>query len=64
MNELWQMGEPPSTLTLSTTWAMRVCQGQGELGETGLYIYDHLGNNAMASLMARMEYMAVSLVWM
>ena len=26
-----------------------------------MYIYDHLGNNAMASLMARMEYMAVSL---
>ncbi len=32
-----------------------------DLGQTGLYIYDHLGNNAMASLMARMEYMAVSL---
>jgi twinkle protein len=32
-----------------------------DLGQTGLYIYDHLGNNAMQNLMARMEYMAVSL---
>ena len=31
------------------------------LSQTSLYIYDHLGNNAMANLLARMEYMAVSL---
>lgn len=32
-----------------------------KLCETSLYIYDHLGNNAMQNLLARMEYMAVSL---
>ncbi len=31
------------------------------LGNTGLYIYDHLGNSALTNLLARMEFMAVSL---
>ena len=31
------------------------------LEATNLYIYDHLGNSAMTNIMARMEYMAVSL---
>ncbi len=37
-----------------TTTKARLC-------ETNLYIYDHLGNNAMTNLLARMEYMATSL---
>jgi twinkle protein len=32
-----------------------------KLSETSFYIYDHLGNNAMQNLLARMEFMAVSL---
>lgn len=31
------------------------------LAKTGLYVYNHEGHNAMANLLARMEYMAVSL---
>jgi len=34
---------------------------KAELGEKGLYIYDHEGHNAMQNLMTRMEYMAISL---
>jgi len=34
---------------------------RSKLCESSLYIYDHLGNNAMKNLLARMEYMAVSL---
>ncbi len=36
-------------------------EARRKLGDTGIYIYDHLGNNAMKNLLARMEYMAVSL---
>jgi twinkle protein len=36
-------------------------EAKRKLCQTGLYIYDHLGNNAMSNLLARMEYMAVSL---
>ena len=32
-----------------------------KLCKTSFYVYDHLGNNAMQNLLARMEYMAVSL---
>jgi twinkle protein len=32
-----------------------------KLSGTNFFIYDHLGNNAMQNLLARMEYMAVSL---
>ena len=31
------------------------------LSDTSLYIYDHLGNSALTNLVARMEFMAVSL---
>jgi len=31
------------------------------LGQTSFYVYDHLGNNGLKNLCARMEYMAVSL---
>ena len=33
----------------------------GQLAATKLYIYDHLGQNAMANILARIEYMATAL---
>ena len=32
-----------------------------QLSETSFYIYDHLGNNGLKNLCARIEFMAVSL---
>ena len=32
-----------------------------ELANTSFYVYDHLGNNGMSNLLARMEFMAISL---
>lgn len=63
MNELLtQMGEKTIDMDIIDDLSdEEYAKAKKELGETGLYIYDHLGNNAMASLMARMEYMAVSL---
>ena len=63
MNELLdQMGEQKIDLDIIDDLSDdEYATAKRELGETGLYIYDHLGNNAMANLMARMEYMAVSL---
>ncbi len=63
MNELLEsMGEPKIDMdVIDDLTDEEYAKAKTELGETGLYIYDHLGNNAMANLMARMEYMAVSL---
>ncbi len=63
MNDLLQqMGEPTIDMDIIDDLSdEEYAKAKSELGETGLYIYDHLGNNAMANLMARMEYMAVSL---
>lgn len=63
MNELLdQMGEQKIDMDIIDDLSDdEYAKAKRELGETGLYIYDHLGNNAMANLMARMEYMAVSL---
>jgi twinkle protein len=36
-------------------------QAKKDLCDTNLYIYDHLGNSALTNLIARMEFMAVSL---
>ena len=36
-------------------------EAKKSLEDTNLYIYDHLGNSAMTNIIARMEYMAVSL---
>jgi twinkle protein len=36
-------------------------EARTRLCQTNLYIYDHLGNNAMTNLLARMEFMATSL---
>tara|TARA_R110000868_G_scaffold340706_1_gene601440 strand:- start:648 stop:2393 length:1746 start_codon:yes stop_codon:yes gene_type:complete len=63
MNELLtQMGERNIEIDIVDDLSDEdYAKAKAEISETGLYIYDHLGNNAMASLMARMEYMAVSL---
>ena len=63
MNELLtQMGEPTIEMDIIDDLSDEdYAKAKAELGQTGLYVYDHLGNNAMANLMARMEYMAVSL---
>ena len=63
MNELLvQMGESKIDMDIIDDLSdEEYAKARKELADTGLYIYDHLGNNAMASLMARMEYMAVSL---
>ena len=63
MNDLLtQMGEPTIEMDIIDDLSDEdYAKAKAELGQTGLYVYDHLGNNAMANLMARMEYMAVSL---
>ncbi len=63
MNELRKsMGKPPIENeivdTLTDDEYQKARQG---LITSGLYIYDHMGNNSMQNLMARMEYMAVAL---
>ena len=63
MNQLLEsMGEPTIEMdVIDDLTDEEYANARKELGDTSLYIYDHLGNNAMANLMARMEYMAVSL---
>ncbi len=63
MNDLLeQMGEDKIEMDIIDDLTdEEYAKAKEELGKTGLYIYDHLGNNAMSNLMARMEYMAVSL---
>ena len=63
MNQLLEtMGEPTIDMDIIDDLTdEEYAKAKTDLGQTGLYIYDHLGNNAMANLMARMEYMAVSL---
>ena len=63
MNQLLeQMGEPTIDMDIVDDLSdEEYAEARKSLAETGIYIYDHLGNNAMANLLARMEYMAVSL---
>ena len=63
MNELRaKMGKPPIHVDIIDDLTdEEYADAQRKLAATSLYIYDHLGNNAMACLLARMEYMAVSL---
>ena len=63
MNQLLEsMGEPTIEMdVIDDLTDEEYANARKELADTSLYIYDHLGNNAMANLMARMEYMAVSL---
>ena len=63
MNELRvRMGKHPINIELINEFSDdEYAAAKRKLAETNLYIYDHLGNNAMQNLLARMEYMAVSL---
>lgn len=63
MNQLLeQMGEPTIDMDIVDDLSdEEYADARKSLADTGIYIYDHLGNNAMANLLARMEYMAVSL---
>ena len=63
MNQLLeQMGEPTIDMDIVDDLSDdEYADARKSLAETGIYVYDHLGNKAMANLLARMEYMAVSL---
>lgn len=63
MNELRvRMGKHPIDIDIVNEFSdEEYANARRKLCTTNLYIYDHLGNNAMANLLARMEYMAVSL---
>ena len=63
MNELREkMGKPPIHMDVIDELSdEEYASARRRLSETSLYIYDHLGNNALKNLCARMEYMAVSL---
>ena len=63
MNKLRvKMGKEPVEIdTISDLCDEEYAAAKKELGNTELYIYDHLGNNGLQNLCARIEYMAVSL---
>ena len=62
MNELRaKLGKDPLTVTISSFDEDEYNQAKAELDKTNLFIYDHLGNNGILNIIARMEYMAVSL---
>lgn len=63
MNELRiKMGKKPINMTiLDDLTDDEYESARDKLCQTNFYIYDHLGNNAMQNLLARMEFMAVSL---
>jgi twinkle protein len=63
MNELRvKMGKHPIDIDIVSEFSDdEYADARKKLAQTSLYIYDHLGNNAMNNLLARMEYMAVSL---
>jgi twinkle protein len=63
MNELRvKMGKHPIDIDFVNEFSDdEYADAKKRLCQTNLFIYDHLGNNAMQNLLARMEYMAVSL---
>ena len=62
MNELRKkLGKPALNVHLTDLSEEEYDEAKDKLCETSLYVYDHLGNNAISNVMARMEYMAVSL---
>lgn len=63
MNELRvQMGKPKLAPTFDDSLSEREYEETKRwLANSNLFIYDHMGNNSMQNLMARMEYMAVAL---
>lgn len=63
MNDLRiKMGKKPINATIIDDLTEEEYNGaRQKLCQTNFYVYDHLGNNAMQNLLARMEFMAVSL---
>lgn len=63
MNELRErMGMDQVVVNIAEDYSEEEYEGAKRwLADTGFYVYDHEGHNAMANLMARMEYMATSL---
>jgi len=63
MNELRaKMGKPPINVAIVDDLSdEEYAEARKKLCGTHFYIYDHLGNNALINLLARIEYMAVSL---
>tara|TARA_R110000851_G_scaffold217605_6_gene370538 strand:- start:1853 stop:3442 length:1590 start_codon:yes stop_codon:yes gene_type:complete len=63
MNDLRvSMGKEPIDMEIIDTLTdAEYADARTKLNKTSLYIYDHLGNNALKNLCSRMEYMAVSL---
>lgn len=63
MNELREkMGKEPISIEFfNDLTPEEYSEAREHLEKTNLYIYDHLGNSAMENIIARMEYMAVSL---
>ena len=63
MNDLRiKMGKKPINMSVVDDLSEEEYNGaRDKLCQTNFYVYDHLGNNAMQNLLARMEFMAVSL---
>ena len=63
MNELREkMGKSPINIDIIDDFTDgEYAEARQKLTETSLYIYDHLGNNGLQNLCARIEFMAVSL---
>jgi twinkle protein len=62
MNSLREsMGKPPLKGFEDNLSEEEYNDARADLNSMGLFIYDHLGNNAMTNLMSRMEYLATSL---
>lgn len=62
MNELREkLGKDPLDVHVTDFSEEEYEEAKAKLSNTNLYVYDHLGNNAITNVMARMEYMAVSL---
>lgn len=63
MNKLrTEMGKPPISIDIINDLSDdEYLEARSKLADTNLYIYDHLGNNALNNLCARIEFMAVSL---
>ena len=63
MNELRErMGQDPVDINIEETISDGEYEGAKKwLADTGFYVYNHEGHNAMQNLIARMEFMATSL---
>ena len=56
------MGKEPVAINIEETISDGEYDGAKQwLADTGFYVYNHEGHNAMANLIARMEFMATSL---